>query len=280
MIGASGFIGRYLLSSYRLAYPDCVGTGFRHASADLVELDLRRPDVSRLRLRQTGHQAVIVCAACPNIAYCQKEPEASRAVNVTGTLELVRQLDGLPVLFLSSDYVFDGSRGGYTEDDIPCPNTEYGRQKAEVERALPQLTDQYLILRLSKTYGFRRGDGTLLDELASTLMHGGVVQAASDQVFSPTFVGDVVDAIQHLQAEGRRGLVNLAAPEPWSRFDIAKQLAVALGVPHRVHRIRLADIPALAGRPLDTSLRSRRFDYPYTPLQQGIDIVTKQWVES
>ena len=278
VIGAGGYIGRHLWQAY-----GNLGTTHRPAEG-LVTLDVRQPDMAALKLVENGVQSVILAAAKPLIGYCEKEPAASREVNVTGTLEAVRQLEAmkLQTIWFSSDYVFDGRLGGYTDDAQPSPGTEYGRQKAEVERAIPQLTDNYLILRLSKTYGTLRGDRTLLDEMAALLMSGGEVTAASDQLFSPTHIDDVVGAVQALQARGARGLYNLSCGEDWSRFQIAQALARALNVQaSRVRSIQLHDLASMAGRPLNTTLRSDRLqrdqEWTFKSLQSSIQDVTEQW---
>src|SRR6185295_6282774 len=122
---------------------------------DLLFFDIRRPAVQSLRLEENGYRAVLIAAAKPNINFCETEKDAAYAVNVRGTLELIRQLGrtSLQVIFLSSDYVFEGDTGGYADDTETRPTTEYGRQKAYVEREVPSLTDNFLILRLSKIYG-------------------------------------------------------------------------------------------------------------------------------
>src|SRR5205823_2437610 len=150
-----------------------------------------------------------------------------------GTLELVRQLwerDIVPI-FLSSDYVFDGKRTDGYDDKAPVsPGTEYGRQKAAVEKFLAESGRSHLVLRLSKVFGLEKGDGTLLDEMAASLMSGRPVAAARDQVFCPTWVVDLVKAIMEVQVRGLRGIVNLCSPQPWSRYELARVVARTLRV--------------------------------------------------
>lgn len=261
VIGASGFIGRHLWQAYRQTFPDCLGTCFAHPGPGLVPFDLRHPVAAALGLEEDGYGAVLIASARSNIAFCEEQPEEAYAVNVRGTLELVRQLGrtSLQVLFLSSDYVFPGTTGGYDDNSEPCPTTEYGRQKLLVEREIPSLTDNFLVLRLSKVYGLSKGDGTLLDEMACALASGREVKAAADQVFCPTWIGDLVRAVLAIQQRGLRGVMNLCGPEACSRFDLARSLAEAMGIdPGKVKRISLHDLPSMAGRPLNTSLRCSR----------------------
>jgi dTDP-4-dehydrorhamnose reductase len=280
VIGASGYVGRFLWRSYAAEFPGAVGTSFSCKEPGLVTFDIRKPELDLLQLENSGHAAVLISAAKPNIDFCQREREAALAVNVTGTLELIRQIaaTAMQVIFISSDYVFHGDRGAYTEASSPLPTTEYGRQKALVEKEIPNITDNYLILRLSKVFGLVRGDRTLLDDLASNLVEGKKLRVAQDQFFCPTYVGDVVNALHSIQARGLRGLVNLCSPEVWSRHQIAMAMRAGLAAaPELIEAINLHDIPAMSGRPLDTSMHCSpqltEVGFQFTPLTQCLDRV-------
>lgn len=284
VIGASGYIGRQLWNAYRGRYPDCVGTTFSAQHPELKRFDIRTPDLGALRLQETGHEAVLIASAKPNIAYCEQHPAEAYAVNVAGTLELVRQIARTRMLaiFLSSDYVFEGTGGPHDDDHPPAPTTAYGRQKAEVERVLPTLTANYLVLRLSKIYGVQKGDGTLLDEMAALLAAGKEVRAARDQVFCPTRIDELVTTVQAIQDKGLRGVLNVCNPERWGRADMALALAEEMAVPRSlVNAISLYDIPAMRGRPLDTSMRPSRLTKEvgarFTPLREDIRRVAQLW---
>jgi dTDP-4-dehydrorhamnose reductase len=286
VIGASGYIGGHLWRSYRSVYPDCVGTTFSTDNPSLVRFDIRQPNLDVLRLEETGHEAVLIAAAKPNIAYCEQYRDAAFQTNVKGMLELARQIGRtrMQVIFLSSDYVFEGKAGPHDDDHEVRPTTEYGRQKAEVERQLPFLAAKYLVLRLSKVYGVQKGDRTLLDEMAGLLAAGKEVRAARDQVFCPTYVGDLIPVAHAIQNRGWVGTVNLCNPERWTRYDVAFALAQAMQVDHSLVRsISLHDIPGMAGRPLDTSMMSsrlaRELQPHFTPLQRHIDCTARLWSE-
>jgi dTDP-4-dehydrorhamnose reductase len=232
VIGAGGYIGRRLLAAYRAADPDALGVDvggpWEH------RLDLAAPDIRPLKLRGSGYEYAVIAAAMTGLARCEQDKEFARARNVTGTVELARQLAGedmIPVYF-STDNVFDGREGGYVDEAPTNPVNEYGAQKAEVERRLPEVTHgRYLILRLGKVFGLVRGDRTLLDEMAGRLTKGQEVAAARDQILSPVLIDDVVRAVLGLQQVAATGLFNVCAPEVWSRYDLALALARALGAP-------------------------------------------------
>jgi dTDP-4-dehydrorhamnose reductase len=284
IIGASGFVGRHLFAAYRSICPDTIGTSFSRADGRLLHFDIRQPKLAALGLRETGYEAVLIASAKANVAYCETNRDEAYAVNVRGMLELIRQAAalGLRPIFLSSDYVFDGRTGGYDDDARTSPATEYGRHKQLVEQELPNITDRYLILRLSKIYGLQKGDGTLLDECAAAITSGRELRAADDQVFCPTYVTDLVQAIIGIQKRGLTGVFNVCSPERWSRYQVATALARAMGFDEAVvTRIALHDLPSMAGRPLNTSMMPSRLGREFgccpSPLKDSLLRVAANW---
>ena len=257
VIGASGYIGSHLWKSYRDHFPDCVGTAFSKSSEVLHHFDIRNPDLKSLRLLETGHECVIIASAKPSVEYCEQYKNLAYEVNVKGVLDLVKQIDeaGLPVIFLSTDYVFQGTSAPYRDTDLPQPTTEYGRQKFAVETNLPSLISNYLILRLSKIYGTQRGDGTLLNEISHKFLSNSEMRMATDQMFCPTHISDIVEVIHSLQSLSSKGTFNLCSPQGTSRYNIAMLMANEMNADKNlVHPIFLHDIPSMHLRPLDTRM--------------------------
>jgi len=286
VLGASGFIGRHAWKSYRQSFPDCLGTACSNLRPDMTRFDIRESNLASLRLGETGHQAVLIASAVSSNEYCERRSAEAYDVNVRGTLEIIRQLGQTPlqVIFLSSDYVFDGRTGRYRDGDETCPVVEYGRQKSLVEKEIPSLVDDYLILRLSRVYGVQKADGTLLDEMACSFAAGRAVEAAADQFFCPTLVAELVSAIQAIQGLGLKGLMNLCSGEVWSRYDIARAMAAAMHVdPKLVKKISLDKLPTMKGRPRNTSIVCTRLqeetEVSFTPLRDCILRVAANWSE-
>ena len=228
-----------------------------------------------------GIREAIIAAAVPRVDDCERDPVGSSRVNVAGTLELARRLSGRGIVpvFLSSDYVFAGTDpAGYADDSETNPTTEYGRQKAEVEAALAASGRPFTVLRLSKVFGLTRGDGTLLDEMAAKLTAGGIVSAATDQVFCPAWVGDVVRAAIAVQRAGLRGVVNLVPAEAWSRYDLAVELAKAVGAREsQVRPISLDDLPGVR-RPKCTKLiPTPAVPFAFTPVRECIRRLAQEY---
>ena len=229
VLGMDGFLGRHFYDAYKAFHPDTVGTSNKTARKNLF-LDLAQIDVSILPLEESGYTDALITAGITKISHCEEEKEYTRMINVDGILELARRMSeaGLKVIWFSSDYVFDGRSGNYSESSPTHPVNEYGRQKAEVEKRLSKICKgNALIVRLSKLFGLKKGDGHLIDNMAYKLMSGDKINAAYDQFFCPTLVDDVVRVVFQLQSRSINGLINLCNPKMWSRYDLAIQVCNA-----------------------------------------------------
>lgn len=276
--GADGFIGGYLLRRFSRANASTVGFARRGAEG-LFECDLLHPEAHLCELKRRRIALAVIASAITSVAECETDPVTSKKINVNGTLELARQLhgEGIKVLFPSSDYVFDGTRGDYDEQSPVNPLNEYGRQKAEVERRLFELCGgDHLVVRLSKVFDGEKGGGKLLDEMAGRIARGLPVRAAGDQVFCPTDIDDVGTAIERLGFSGATGLFHVCSREKWSRYAIARRIAQSLGVPDNlIQEISLDDLGEGFRRPRDTSMVCARlgkeFSFRFRSLQAAID---------
>jgi len=285
VIGSSGFIGSAFLSFYRRIYPDSIGTSRKPSMKDnILFLDLLKPDISHLKLSENNYKEAIILSAMSKISECEANKELSHKVNVDGTLELIRQLisEGIKPIFASSDYVFDGYRGNYLDDSPASPITEYGKQKAEVESGIDEISKgNFLVIRLSKVFSLKKGDGTLLDEIASKLASGETILAAYDQIFCPILISDLVNIVTMLQATGHTGIVNICGQEVWSRYNLALEIAKVMKIaPEKVIKVSLADLN-LGIRPENTSMKIETLrsliDYKFALITDCIETLVSRW---
>ncbi len=257
VFGGSGYIGSRLLAEFSKSGSGTVGVG-RNATDGLLSMDLARPDIASLDLKKRGVTHAIIAAAVSRIDVCESDPYSARVVNVDGTVELAKQLcnKGIKLIVFSSDYVFDGAKGSYTEGSVVSPVNEYGRQKADMEKLLLRdCGENVLVLRLSKVFDVNKGSATLLDEMAGRFVRGEAVSAARDQYFCPVWIDDVVALVGRLMTSGANGVMHLCAPRKTSRLELALNIAEAVGADEcLVKNIRLRDLGENFVRPLDTSM--------------------------
>lgn len=256
IVGASGLIGqalhRLLKNGYRI-----LGTCHSRPREGLVPLDICRREFSIL----DGFDWVIVAAGISNIDRCKLERQRAYQVNVEAVLSMVEYLARrrIRVVYLSSDQVFDGTKGNYREEDLANPINEYGRMKWQVERQCRQIQPDCLILRLSKTYNADRNEGGILAEVIDTLRQGKPYAAAVDQVFNPTDVDWLARKIESAVSRNLTGLYHLADPRIESRYTFACRVARESGFdPDRIQRISLADLRFPESRALNSSLNVSR----------------------
>jgi dTDP-4-dehydrorhamnose reductase len=263
VLGGSGFVGRALTHALG---QDAVAAFHSRPVPGGIPHDASTDTIATLEQRAgCAFGRVYLLHGAVNPEACARDPAGTAAVNVTGTIRLLAEaLDrGILPIFASSDYVHDGSLGHRTEADPAHPNTEYGRQKLAVETWLRDQPAPWLVARLSKVVSEDPAAHSVLGELIGPLRRGAVLRMATDQIFSPAHVTDIGRALAELPSLGARGLVHVAGPRAWSRYDLACCLlrAARRRAPDLIARIEacsLHDLPFSERRPLNTSLATAR----------------------
>lgn len=185
-------------------------------------------------------------------------------LNVGSTAELVRicELTGRRLLYVSTDFVFDGQSGPYTETSEPRPLSWYAVTKYEGEKLTASLGEHGLIIRLAFPYR-RMVVGVRPDfvrKISESLTAGREVLAPDDQLITPTFVDDVVRGIAALVRHSASGVYHLVGDDFWSPYEVAKAIAKTNGLnPELVVRTSFADFyKDRAPRPFQVALKHDR----------------------
>jgi dTDP-4-dehydrorhamnose reductase len=231
LIGGDSEIGAATASHMRRLGLTVASTTRRHerVAADRPFLDLVKPLESWQPPPDT--RAACIFAAIGHLLDCARDPAGSAHLNVTQTLALVRLLHArdIPVLFLSTDKVFDGTHPLVPADAPTCPASEYGRQKARTEAALlQQMTDgaPIAILRLSKIVS---PGMALLQQWIAALTSGSAVRAFHDLMMAPVPVALVATAVSDLLAAPASGIFQLSGSRDISYAEVAAYLAREIG---------------------------------------------------
>lgn len=273
--GASGFLGRAVLAE--LAQGDWpwqpLGLA-RHdpgLAADWVSQDLRDRTTTIATLTDLAPTAILHLAAEANPGRCEANPEASAILNVTVPETIAHYCADrrLPLVFTSTDLVFDGQQAPYREADPVGPLNAYARQKAEAERLVLTAYPEALCCRMPVMFG--PGASNFMQTLVSGLQLGRSVSLFVDEIRTP--VSGAVAARGLLQAIGwashdrHRGLLHLGGTDRLSRYEFGLLLAEVLGYdPSLLQPCHQADIPGLPPRPQDVSLDSdQAYQLGYAP---------------
>ena len=266
IVGAAGLLGRALMRRWagRPGW-EAFGADIQPAGPGSLKLDiLDGADVRRV-LEETSPEVVVLTACNPHVDGCESDPFGTRRLNVDATLETARLARAAKArfIFFSSDYVFDGRRGGYREEDEPRPLNEYGRQKLEVERELAAMGEGALVVRVAALFGWEPHPKNYVLQVLSRLEQGLKAQAAADQDYTATYVDSLAEALERLVQAKASGLFHLTGSQTLSRYDLARETAAAFGFDKGlVESARMADFdrPGRAARPPHSALDSSKAD--------------------
>ena len=245
--GAAGQLGRALVEAF--AADDVLA--FTRADWDVTQLP------PRALLGPMQPAMVLHAAAWTGVDAAEEDPTGAEAVNVGGTRNAV--LIGAPLVYYSTDYVFDGTkREPYVESDEPDPLSVYGRTKLAGEREVRE----GWIVRSSWLFG-----ATGNNFVRTMLRLGGEhdeVTVVDDERGSPTYVGHLAEATKQL-VELPHGLYHVAADGDCTWADFAEAIFEEAGLSCRVQRITAAEWDAAAPRPAYSVLRSEKPETPRLP---------------
>jgi len=246
--GAAGQLGTELVETFRAAGHEVVGT--THDSLDIVDAE----SVENL-IVDVAPDWIIHGAAWTAVDACESDPDRAFAVNGGGAVNVVEAAKrvGAKVLYVSTDYVFDGEKAGpYVESDVPNPQSAYGASKLAGERAM-RADD--LIVRISWVCGFHGGN--MVKTILRLAESNPTLSFVSDQVGHPTFADDAARGMLGLVESGARSIVHLTNQGRVSWYEFAREVLVAAGEdPNRVQPIATADLqpPRPAKRPKNSVL--------------------------
>jgi dTDP-4-dehydrorhamnose reductase len=190
-----------------------------------VEMDVTRAGHTRKAIAEWRPDLVIHSAAYTNVDGCEADPDRAFRVNALGTrnVALGCQAAGAALVYLSTDYVFDGRKVGtpYTEYDRPNPLSVYGQSKLAGEGYVRDLLDRFYIVRTSWLHGLRGKN--FLRTILTTARQGKELAIVDDQVGSPTFAGDLAQALKTLAETGQYGLYHLTNAGACSWYTLGQQ---------------------------------------------------------
>lgn len=233
------------------AGPDLVVTHHSRPIPGGLYLDVTDAPGTAALISEVRPQVVILAAAEAYVERCEREPEATRAINADAArtiADVAGAQDALLVVF-SSEYVFDGTKGRYREDEEVHPINEYGRQKAELE-AIVRTLPRHLICRTSGVFGWEQGRRNFVCRLIDSLRMGREFAVPSDQLITPTYAADLARALTALVARGTTGTLNLVGPSILPRTSLAAKVCDVFGLPAELIVPRAtADLGLAAARP-------------------------------
>ena len=245
-------------------------------------------------LEKIKPDVVIDTAALHNVDYCETHPEEAWKVNVEGTRNVAEACKkvGAKIIFISTDYVFDGTKGYYTEKDTPNPLSYYAKTKLEAEKIIQSLDINYIIARPSVIYGWNPNEVSGLKSSSGKsvnfvvwalqkLEKGEEIKAVTDQYSSPTLADNLAEALLVMASSEKQGIYHTAGKDCVNRYEFTLKIAEVFGLDKSLIKPVTSEIfKQIAKRPkkccLDVSKAEKDFGIRFLTVEEGLKLMKNQ----
>jgi len=229
----------------------------------LTKLDLLNLEEIHVTLQKFQPDVIIHSAALTDVEECETNHTLATLINTKST-ELIakeaRSLDSF-LVYLSTDYVFDGKKGLYRETDLPNPVNYYGKTKLDGEKVIEKYASKWSIIRTSTPFGIDSFKKTFPVWLIENLQKNKKLNLLEDQFTSPTYVPNLSNMILEIITKNLEGLINLSGSTRISRFEFAKMIVKQLSLDSSLlNPVKIDTMPWKATRPSDSSLDVSKAD--------------------
>lgn len=257
--GGSGLLGSNiakLAASEFDVYATYNKNEVRMKDVHFFQIDLTKKE-ELVKIEQIEPKYIIHCAALTNVDYCEDHPNEAYNQNVLASIHIAKVAKKIRsyLVYISTDSVFDGTKGDYKEDDIPNPINIYGRTKLEAEQKILSIHSHSCIVR-TNIYGWNKRDKFSLAEwMVNKLTNNEELPALKDIYFSPILVNDLVGVLFKLQEKKYEGIIHIAGSETCSKLDFAYMIAEVFDLDKSLIKpVSIHELGLKAPRGKDTSL--------------------------
>ncbi len=287
--GSNGMLGQRTVEFYsRFNDIELLATSVENESVikniDYIQSDISNRNEIKKVIYDFCPDVIINTAAYTNVDKSETERELAWKINVKGVeylAEACRVIDS-HLIHISTDYIFDGKNGPYNESDLPNPLGYYGRTKLASENALKISAIKYTILRTNVLYGtakFSRPD--FVKWVVDSLRNNIEIKIVDDQINNPTFIDDLVQAINTVIELRKEGIYNIGGIELLSRYEFTLMIADFFGLDKSlINKIKTSDLNQPARRPLKSGLitikAQTELDYKPHTIMQALELMRKE----
>ena len=286
--GASGLLGINLsLKAVELGYEV---TGFVHSHPlrgvpfQVRAVDLLDTPAALMTMAESQPEAVIHCAALADMREAEKSPSLAQRLNadVPGMIAEWTFKQGIPLIHISTDAVFDGKQGGYVETDPSNPLSVYAKSKLAGERLVQESNPKAIIARVV-FYGWSlSGQRSLSEFFFNNLKNNRTVRGFIDTFFSPLYVEDLGGILLEMLIKEFSGIYHVVSSENMSKYEFGVQIAEKFGYNSRlIEPVKMSDIRRDAPRSLNLTLKpdklQKELGREMPSINSGIDRFFRRW---
>ena len=238
IIGANGFLGSNILSLTSIKRS--LNKHFYFIAADLknsnipaeipfYHIDITNSKVTTKMILKISPTIIILTSAMTDVDECERNKKKSTQINFHGTKNVIkacRKID-CKLLFMSTDFVFDGTKekGSYNEEDMPNPLSHYGKTKYKAEQVIINSNIDYLICRTAVLYGWNKNKLNFITWILKNLEKKNPISVDTTQINNPTFVKNLTQILLKLIENNANGIFHTAGDGSLSRYEMALQCA-------------------------------------------------------
>jgi dTDP-4-dehydrorhamnose reductase len=262
--GANGFLGYYLVEKLLQKNFTVIATGKGPCRLPFTddknfiysEMDFTDPYNVHDVFEKHAPDVVVHAGAISKVDDCQQNQWQAYVTNTEATVTMVVNAEEYKsfFVFVSTDFIFDGEKGMYKEDDLPNPVNFYGKTKLEAEDAVKEYAYDWAIVRTVLVYGKPQlNRGNILTIIKDKLEKGGDYKVVDDQVRTPTYVEDLAAGIITIIERKAKGVYHLSGEDVLTPYQMACKTADYLGLDKSlIKRVTAADFSQPAKRPPKT----------------------------
>jgi dTDP-4-dehydrorhamnose reductase len=267
--GASGLVGSNCLKYFTQQGADCIGTYFSYPLPGIYPFNtLAMDDAANFDIVQFHPDVIVHCGAMTHVDACETAPEESYQKTVQSTinlLEIAKQLNA-KLVYLSTDYVFDGQHGPYAETDATAPISVYAKHKLEAEQMVLQASPNHLVLRITNVYGHEARNKNFVSRIIEQCLAKQTLtlRLPLDQYATPVNAWDVARAMYLLLQNNQSGVFHIASTDWMNRVELAKTvLKYFPDAEYTMQPITTKAMQQPADRPLLGGLLKTKFSNAY-----------------
>lgn len=257
--GSAGLVGRQVVKDLLKSYTDVYSCYHNSKPEDGIATQIDLADQnSILKTVETVKPDVIIhLAAMTNVDQCETEKDLATKLNARSTAVLSEQAKKHDtfLVYVSTDYVFDGKTGMKKEEDKTDPVDYYGQSKLEGEKAVQEIASSWCIARTSTPYGMHPKKKSFPLFVAQSLQAKIPIDVVTDQYTSPAYVPNLSRMLIEISSRKIQGIIHLAGATRISRYNMAELVAEKLSLDKNLLRpTGMAAMNWTAKRPMDSSL--------------------------
>lgn len=264
LTGANGLLGQAVVtvftreSDFHLVQTSVEDSPFVDFGHKYIQLDITNKEQVKKVISDEKPDVVVNCAAFTDVDKCETERELCWRLNVDAVKNLIIgcRPDDVKLIHFSTDYIFDGKKGPYSEIDIPNPVSFYGRSKLASENAITASGINYCIIRTMVLFGVGKNvKPNFALWLIDKLNKGIPVNIVDDQIGCSTIVDDLAYGTLKIIEQEKSGVYNISGRDVESRYDFTLKLCDVFGFDKNlVRKIKTKDLNQPAPRPLNSGL--------------------------